>query len=279
MKKHSNKTKCIDCPYHPDAKPISDVWKPPTCPKADQYIMIPNNRKALNRFFRHIPHQFIMYARKGFRDWRAEYGYFAVRERPLMSNDSWQSDHHKCDLFIRITVERTVNGRKYSREIAVRPTLTAWMDSATGCIVGWVISITPNSDTIAEAFCRAAVVKPGEVFSGLPHSVIVDCGKDYKSQLLEDIPSDFPPNSIPAQTCLNKRFGGIGLLPALGVEVHHALPYHPQSKPIERFFGTLERKWICHLDGWCRNSVADRPYDFQKTLDNLLKTKKLLTLE
>jgi hypothetical protein len=78
---------------------------------------------------------------------------------------------------------------------------------------------------------------------------------------------------------LNKRFSGLGVLHALGVEIHHALPYHPQSKSIERLFGTLEREWICKLDGWCRNSVSERPADFDQNLRHLLKSKKLLTLE
>lgn len=78
---------------------------------------------------------------------------------------------------------------------------------------------------------------------------------------------------------LNKRFGGLGLLPALGVEIHHALPYHPQSKSIERMFGTLEREWICKLKGWCRSSVKERPNGFAKHLRQLLEKKELLTMD
>lgn len=160
----------------------------------------------------------------------------------------------------------------------MRPTLTAWIDSATSVFVGWVISVTPNSDTIAEAFCRAAVLTPGSPVRGLPQTVIVDCGKDYRSKLLENVPAELT-SYMPNETVLNKRFSGLGLLPALGVEVVHSLPYHPQSKPTERCFGIIEEKWISKLPGWCRNIISERPDDFQKTLASLLSERKLLTLE
>lgn len=239
---------------------------------------VPNHRKTVNRLLRHIPPQMVLYARKGYREWRAQYGFFVMRDRPLLVNESWQGDHHKFDLFVRITIHKEHHGKIYEKEVAVRPTLTAWMDSATGCIVGWVISVTPNSDTIAEAFCRAAVLTPNSPIRGLPQTVIIDCGKDYKSRLLEDIPSELASN-IPNETELNKRFTGLGLLPALGVKVTHALPYHPQSKPIERHFGIIEKTWISKLPGWCRNSISERPDGFQKTLESLLANHRLLTLE
>ena len=141
-----------------------------------------------------------------------------------------------------------------------------------------MISILPNADTIVEAFCRAAALTQGEIFHGLPKAILVDCGKDYRSALLEDLPDEVPVNDD-GPLYLNKRFGGLGLLPALGVEVHHALPYHPQSKSIERMFGTLEREWICKLKGWCRSSVKERPNGFTKHLRQLLEKKELLTMD
>lgn len=270
-----NNVLCSTCPYHPDNMESSDK---PACPKPQYYMPVPNHRKTVNRLLRHIPPQMVLYARNGYREWRAQYGLFVMRDRPLLVNESWQGDHHKFDLFVRITIHKEHHGKVYEKEVAVRPTLTAWMDSATGCIVGWVISVTPNSDTIAEAFCRAAVLTPGSPIRGLPQTVIIDCGKDYKSRLLEDIPSELTLN-IPNETELNKRFTGLGLLPALGVKVTHALPYHPQSKSIERHFGIIEKTWVSKLPGWCRNSISERPDNFQKALESLLANHQLLTLE
>lgn len=278
LEKKRGKVPCSACPYHLDHL-VEHHGKPVlSCPKPQEYMLTPNHRKTVNRLLKHVPPQMVLYARKGYREWRAQYGLFVVRERPLLVNESWQGDHHKFDLFVRVTIHKEQHGKVFEKELAVRPTLTAWMDSATGCMVGWVISVMPNSDTIAEAFCRAAVLTPGSPFRSLPLAVIVDCGKDYKSKLLEDTASELC-KCEPEDTFLNKRFAGLGILPALGVEVNHALPFHPQSKPIERCFGTIEEKWISKLPGWCRNSIDNRPRDFQKKLDALLLCKKLLTLE
>lgn len=157
------------------------------------------------------------------------------------------------------------------REVLVRPVLTAWMDTASGCIVGWVISILPNSSTIAEAFCRACVYTLDKEFPGLHSSILVDCGKDYRSALLEDFPEDLK-DSVPEDGCLNRRFASLVLLPSLNITVRHALPYHPQSKSIERLFGTPESRWISKLPSWCRNSAAARPAGFDRTLKNSGRT-------
>lgn len=116
------------------------------------------------------------------------------------------------------------NVKTYEKEIAVRPVLTAWMDTATGCIVGWVISVLPNADIIAEAFCRAVALSVSEEFHGLPKGILVDCGKDYRSALLQNLPENYA-SATDAPLYLNRRFAGLALLPALGVQIHSALPY------------------------------------------------------
>ena len=220
----------------------------------------------------------ICYCRKGIQKWRSDYGHFTLRENPLLVNELWQGDHHIFDLFVRVKNTQQKNDRTYEKEIAVRPVLTAWMDTSTGCIVGWVISVLPNADTIAEAFCRAVVLTVSEEFHGLPKGILVDCGKDYRSALLQNLPEDHSSVSD-APLYLNRRFAGLGLLPALGVQIHSALPCHPQSKSIERLFGTLEREWICKLKGWCHPNPDKRPANFSKYLKSLLDSKELLTLE
>ena len=134
------------------------------------------------------------------------------------------------------------------------------MDTASGYITGWVISVLPNSDTIAEAFCRACVPTVGDIAKGLPKSILVDCGRDYKSKLLEDPCSSYSAENW-SESYLNRRFSGLGILRALNCEIYHCLPYHPQSKNIERFFGTLESSYISKLPGWCYSSAAERPPD------------------
>ena len=57
LNKKRDKVRCTKCPYHPDAAPISTVWKPPTCPCASEFMIVPNNRKTINRFLAHVPDQ------------------------------------------------------------------------------------------------------------------------------------------------------------------------------------------------------------------------------
>lgn len=276
-------TPCSLCPYSPkrNASEKEHTDHTPVCRTCSGHIIIPHHRKTVNRLLAHIPPQAICYCREGVRKRRNDYGHFTLREKPLLVNELWQGDHHIFDVFVRIKVTRQKNDRSYEKEIAVRPVLTAWMDTATGCLVGWVISILPNADTIAEAFCRAVTLTVGDEFHGLPKATLVDCGKDYRSALLTDLSQEYSKNYDADDNAayLNRRFAGLGLLTALGVECHSALPYHPQSKSIERLFGTLEREWICKLKGWCHNSIKERPAEFAKHLQNLLESKQLLTLE
>ena len=273
-------TPCTSCPYCSKlSSKNNSLWKTPTCKKDCSLMVIPNNAKTISRIISHIPPSVVCYCRDGFRAWRSEFAPFSMRYKPLMVNDNWQADNHVFNIFVRINVYQYKNGKRYYSEIAVRPVLTAWMDSATGCIVGWVISVLPNSDTIAEAFCRACTYTLGDKFTGLPHSVIMDCGKDYKSALLEDIP-EYYRKAVEAEDsiCLNQRFSGLGILRSFNVDLYHCLPYHPQSKPIERCFGSIENQ-IEKLTGWCYRKVSDRPQGFQKYIDKLLESKKLYTLE
>lgn len=271
-----SQTPCSTCPYTSElSSKNNSLWETPICRKDCSFMIIPNSAKTISRIISHIPPSVVCYCRDGFRAWRSEFAPFSMRYKPLMVNDNWQADNHVFNIFVRTNVYQYKNGKRYNTEIAVRPVLTAWMDSASGCIVGWVISILPNSDTIAEAFCRACTYTLGDKFTGLPHSVIMDCGKDYKSALLEDVP-DIYRKAVESEEsfCLNQRFSGLGILRSFSVDVYHCLPYHPQSKPIERCFSSIENQ-IEKLPGWCYRKTSDRPPDFQKYIDELLKEKKL----
>lgn len=183
------------------------------------------------------------------------------------------------NLFVRTTVYQYRNSRRYDKEIIVRPVFTAWMDSATGCFVGWVVSVLPDSDTIAEAFCRAAAITVGEPFHSLPKMVVTDCGRDYKFALLEDIPDEYRTLiESKEEVCQNKRFAGLGILRALNVSVSHCLPFHPQSKPIERAFSTIEN-YIEKLPGWFCRKGSDHLPGFMKKIYQMRDDKTLLNLE
>ena len=279
LQKRKN-TPCQGCPYSLEkASMDQSIWKTPVCRKQCSTMVIPNNPKTVRRVTAHIPPSVICYCRDGFRAWRSEFAPFSQRFKPLMVGDLFQGDNHVCNLFVRTSVYQYRKDRRYEKEIIVRPVFTAWMDSASGCIVGWVVSVLPDSDTIAEAFCRAVALTVDEPFNSLPKAVVTDCGHDYKSALLEDIPDEYR-KMVESQeeVCLNRRFAGLGILRAMNISVSHCLPFHPQSKPIERAFSTIEN-YIEKLPGWCYRKASDRPPGFMKRIHQMKEDKTLLTLE
>ncbi|MFR5795823.1 MAG: transposase domain-containing protein [Christensenellales bacterium] len=180
-----------------------------------------------------------------------------------MTNEVWFGDHHKIDLFV---LDENDN--------LVRPWMTAWMDACSKKFVGWELTLEPNSDTVADSFCRAAVYTKGSDVHGLPRYIYIDNGKDYRSHRFEGetlVETDLG--------CLNAEFSEKeGLLRALGVGVHHALPYRGWSKDVERAFGTLE-DFVREFPGWCGDSPEERPEDNGRILRRMKERGELMTFE
>jgi putative transposase len=158
------------------------------------------------------------------------------------SNQLWCGDHHRFDVSVEF------DGKHH------RPWLTAWMDMRSRLIVGWRIFLhDPNQDTII-----AALVEGGRRH-GFPHEVLIDNGRDYDSQALQGI------------TKKQRRRGekpivDLGVFGNLQIKVHHAQPYRPQSKTIERFFGTVCERFSKLFETYCGGSPDTRPHNHQDQL-------------
>lgn len=156
----------------------------------------------------------------------------------LRSNEQWVGDHHQFDV--------TVNdGGKI-----VRPWLTAWMDMRSRKVLGWCIyGHDPNQNSILSAF------RGGCIEHGVPDSVYIDNGKDYDSYAFH------------GRTKQQRRRRRIdldtehtrGILNHLDCKAHFCWKYHGQSKPIERFFNTLEDQFGRAWPTYCGNSPENRP--------------------
>jgi putative transposase len=260
---------CAACPYCEGSPARNDLKEEerseyPVCADAKGRMIVPANRYAVNRFVQTIPEQQKVYAQFGSRRWEADFMHKTKRDKPLRVNECWFGDHHEFDLFV---LDESGN--------VVRPWLTAWMDALTGRFVGWCLTLNPNSDTIAESFCRAAVYTVDSDMTGLPCSIYIDNGKDYRSLRFEGtkgIAVEF--GKLNADFYAKK-----GMLQNLGVQVVHAIPYRAWSKTIERAFGILERRWVKEFPGWCGNSPANRPQDLDRELKRLKNQGKLMTFE
>ena len=113
---------CTQCPYHPDSKREGWDVDVPTCGKCGNgqnkksasvsSMIVPNNRKTLNRLLSHIPPQLILFCRRGYREWRSKYGMFSLREKPLLKNACFEGDHHIFDCFCTVKICKYKNGKK-----------------------------------------------------------------------------------------------------------------------------------------------------------------------
>lgn len=249
---------CDACPYcvgsaRRQELSVEEIRDYPACSEAKGSMIVPDNRHAVNRYMKNVPEQVKRYGRYGSRAWEAEFMVKVRREKPTRVNECWFGDHHKFDLFVL-----------GEDGVPFRPWLTAWTDACSGEFVGWMLTAEPNSDTIAESFCRAAAYTVGSEIHGLPAAVYVDNGKDYRS-------SRFEGDKITEWKLerLNARFDPDGtgsdnagsLLQYFDVQMIRAKPYRAWSKTIERLFGVIEGRWIRELPGWCGDSPQERPQD------------------
>ena len=216
------------------------------------------------RFIGDLPENFKALHRKGAKYYQDKHEYYCQRDyESLKSNAIWCSDHHQLNIYVK---DR--DGRKGF------PWFTVWQDLASRKIVGWWLQVrAANSRTIAGAF-RHAVLK-----AGIPERTYVDNGKDYRSRFIgggadrrKKIPRKLP-HSI--RDMARNDIGRIdldmetkGIFMELDVQPIYAWPYHPQSKPTERFFRTLDEQFSKKFEGYRGHNVDNRPEKLQAHIKN-----------
>ena len=260
---------CENCPYRRGSDNrdalvgTGELRYYPECDRAGQGIIVPENRCAINRVIACLTEEEKVYMRNGRKAWEAAHMLKATRKKPEAVNEVWFGDHAQFDVFV---LDREGH--------VVRPWLTAWYDAGSGYLVGWAISTNPNSRTITQAFIRAAAAKTGSPVRGVPKMVYVDNGRDYRCEALEG-------GTIRTQELgqIDRDIGSIPLYEALQVQVTHAKAYHGWVKPIERWFRTLWEVYCRDLPGYCGGSPQARPENFDRTLQKLALSGKLLTMD
>jgi putative transposase len=253
-------TKCPQCrerALEPRVKGYQGKNRMHVCPECEFSL----SYSTVRRIIKTIPPAVRVLGREGAQAFRNRYGIYIPRSYAgLRNREIFCGDHHEFDLFVH-----TRSGK------LIRPWISAWQDLKTGVLTGWFISERPSSQTIALAF-RHAVLPKDDGIMGLPESIYVDNGKDFRSRYLEGQRKHL--GRIPADSVdLFARAHGLGVLDMramegiwrnLGLKVRHTIPYNAQAKPIERFFGTAERDFVQELPGWCGSKLALRPVDILK---------------
>ena len=256
---------CEECCHNPESYNRQDMLSRgqdpgEECRKCGEGLLVPDTRYALNRYITTLDRAVLTLGRYGEKPFDDLYMPKCRRDKPEQVNAVWFGDHHIFDVFVDVG-----NGK------AARPWLTAWMDACSGCIVGWAISLNPNSDTIIESLALGIQKTKGSEFWGIPQWIYIDNGKDYRCKRIEgDGGTDYEPGRINIDAS-----GDNALLKTLGIGVTHAIPYRARSKTIERVFGLIEGQWIRGLPGYCGNGSDPKPENIMADI----RGQKLRTLE
>lgn len=202
----------------------------------------PSHTSFKRRLEKELPEQSIYLARYGESAWNRKFGNYIDRDySSVICGEVWVSDHAQIDVAC-LTQDGNV----------VFPWVTAWRDYKSGKWLGWILqSGNPNSDHIFQSFYYAV-----NEF-GLPKDVIIDNGKDYRSK-------DFAGGrQFKVETNQKKTRT---MLAELGIEVHFALPYNAQTKPIERDFLKIKELLSKHCVGYRGGNVVERPEKLAKEI-------------
>ena len=195
------------------------------------------------RLDKEIPEQSIYLARNGQAAWNRKYNNYIDRDYSTITcNQVWVSDHAQIDVACYDEKNKVVF-----------PWVTVWRDYKSGKWLGWILQTgNPNSDLIFQSFYYAV-----EEF-GLPKDVIIDNGKDYRSRDFAGGRKNFK-----IETNKNKTSA---MLKELNVNVHFALPYNAQTKPVERDFLKIKELLSKHCVGYRGGNVVERPEKLAKEI-------------
>lgn len=203
-------------------------------------------------------------AANGVREWKNKMMVKARRETASLEVMEYVvGDEHTFDLWVQYTAP---NGKVK----AVRPVLVAWMDVKSRKIIGDVVCVHANGDTLKESLVKMIYT------AGVPKILHIDNGKDYTKAELTGQPRknrriDF---DFDSET--------IGFYQSIGIqEVGRSLPYQPWDKGnIERFFGTVCSNFSRWFESYTGTLTGSKTYDKRnKDIDGMLERGELLTLE
>jgi len=201
---------------------------------------------------REIPLPMQILHREGLAAYEAKCAPYIVNDPDsVQPGQIWIGDHHQMNCWVR-------HHGKW-----VRPWITVWQDMRSRCVIGWHLSASPNQTTILLA------MKRGIEKYGPPDSVKIDNGRDYDSEMWTGVTKS-KRKAIKAGYIDEMMVAGIYAMMDIGVSF--SIPYHPQSKRIERWFDTLDMQFTKMISTYCGKDSGRRP-DY---LNDLLKSEKAI---
>ena len=204
----------------------------------------PTSKTFIRRLRAEVPEQAIFMARHGDASWNKKYANYVPRDySELNAGVCWVSDHAQIDIAV------SFNGT------VCFPWVTVFRDAKTSKWLGWFLHAdSPNSDHIFQAFYY------GVLNFGIPEDVYLDNGKDYRCK-------DFAGGRTRIIKVKHKNNGG-SLIQNLGINIHFALPYNAQTKPVERDFLKIKEFLSKGFVGYRGGKITERPEKLKSEIKN-----------
>ncbi len=175
------------------------------------------SKKTVERRLMDLPHAVRVLAREGAEALKRLYP-AQERDRSVFhALEAVNADGHRFDVMVRWP-----DGEER------RPEMVAWQDLYSGKILAWRVDKTENADLVRLSF--ADLVRE----YGIPDHAYLDNGRGFAAKWV----TGGAPHRFRGKV---REEDPVGVLVALGVQVHWTTPYHGQAKPIERAFGDLAR--------------------------------------
>ena len=205
-------------------------------------LSLPSKRTLSRRVEREIPRGIVIKRRKGAEALRRSIPAERRTVAHLNALDIVNIDGHKFDVWVI-----PPSGGK-----PVRPIMVALQDVYSSKVLSWCIDLTEN--TLQTQIALAGLFRDW----GIPKACLLDNGRAFASKAITG----------GAKTRFRfkiRESDPTGILTALGIQTHWALPYRGQSKPIERAFRDMCDRIARHpaCEGaYTGNSPVNKPDNY-----------------
>lgn len=203
---------------------------------------LPSSKTLQRRLDKEIPAAVRVLAREGAEKLARMYPPMERDRGEFHAMQAVNADGHRWDVFVSMP----------DKQKPIRPLMLAIQDLYSGKILSWRLAENEGADTVRLAF--------GDLFRdhGVPEKVWLDNGRGFASKWI----TGGTPNRFRFKV---KAEDPVGVLTALGCEIHWTRPYSGQSKPIERAFRTLCDHVAKHPEfqgAYCGNNPMAKPEDY-----------------
>jgi putative transposase len=198
-------------------------------------------RRYVKKFFIGLFNDRWVLARKGEKAWMDEIAPYQDRDPMLLKfGQALVADGHK----VNFKVIDPISGKPK------RADLILFWDWKSTFPVGWEISFSECVQSVVAALFNALLT-----IGKLPDDILVDNGKAFLAKI-------FTRKIVIGETEIPGMIERLNKIDPDGlhrIKLRHAPPYHPQSKPIERFFRILDERFERRFASYVGRSVKDKP--------------------